>query len=291
MLSANNVDIDIENKNYIIVFINNNINDIISIDTEITLRYSLGILGLNIREIYLMIVLIGIIIIYYPLDDIKDNEYGNIRYANKFLIISVFLYAFSYFYIPQLTDYILSLQTLVIVFASLYNIELTKSTIDEMRESRKTQTRPHIIVDIDLVKNKPGLNLRIKNIGNGVAYDVKILWTPDLVSSDGLNYSKEGLYNNINYMPPDKEIITLFDSISYFENESLPRLYEVSVNYNDEEGKVYMENYIINLSIYTHVSYISRGEIKDIVRELRKIREQVEGGKEWDGVVRNIEEE
>jgi hypothetical protein len=163
------------------------------------------------------------------------------------------------------------------VLATFIVALLTFRTISEMKATRISQTRPHIIIDIELRRGRPVFDLRIRNIGNGIGYNFKSEWTPDLVNTKGVNYSNMNMVKKIEYLPPDKEMKTFFDStISYYQKQPpLPRSYIVKVGYEDEHKNMYKDEFKIDLSTYENITYTAERDLNNVVKVLEQIRDRL----------------
>jgi len=189
-----------------------------------------------------------------------------------FFTIGLILFFLIWISSPQLLETISILATFIVAL-------LTFRTVSEMRATRLSQTRPHIIVDIDMRKGRPVFDLRVKNIGNGIGYNFKSEWNPELINSRGKNFSIMNMVKNINYLPPDKEISTLFDTtISYYNKKPpLPKLYVVKISYEDEHKNSYKDEFKINLSAFENITYTAEKSFSDVVKVLEQIRDATRG--------------
>lgn len=189
-----------------------------------------------------------------------------------FLLFSCGLIFFGLIWIitPNMLNEIGILATFVVALT-------TFRTLYEMEATRISQTRPHIIVDIDMKPARPLFDIRIKNIGNGVGYNFTSEWSPELLDAKGHNHSEMKLFKMIEYFPPDKEIVTLFEStISFFQKKPpLPRIYAVKVTYQDEYNNTYNETCTINLSVYDNITYLSETTLSKVVSELSNLKNEI----------------
>ena len=200
------------------------------------------------------------------------NEKNKVKKDGWFISFSCGMILFGLIWItnPNMLDDVGILATFVVAL-------LTFRTLNEMQATRISQTRPHIIVDIDMKPARPLFEIRIKNVGNGVGYNFTSKWTPELVTASGTNFSEMELLKKIEYLPPNKELISLFDStITYFQTKPpLPRMYNVKVTYQDENDIKFTETFIINLSVYEGIHYTYEKTLKHVVAELEKINKNL----------------
>ncbi len=112
------------------------------------------------------------------------------------------------------------------VFPSLSESpEISSRILEEMKDARDEEAAPQVICYFDIPMGRSLIYLAVKNIGKGIANDVKIAFEPPLQNSGNLDLSRLPLLQNgITSLPPGHEIRTLFDStVSYFGGD-LPLL-------------------------------------------------------------------
>jgi hypothetical protein len=117
--------------------------------------------------------------------------------------------------------------------AARASAEAANNTIHEMEEARDQENAPHIVVYFDVPLGKHLIYLVVKNVGKGIATDVKLMFTTPLSSVifKGIN-DVPLIKNGISSLPPNYEIRTLFDGvIQRFGNTNLPLTYTIEVSY------------------------------------------------------------
>jgi hypothetical protein len=153
--------------------------------------------------------------------------------------------------------------------------------VREAQLSREDQNRPFVIVDFDLSR-PPFIHLFIKNIGKTMARRVRIQTDPPLAST----FDKEGprepvaklrlFTEEIPTMAPDREIRTLFDSFPARTEQRLEEVYRVTVTYEGERGRAYVDEMVLDLGVYAKVTYVEEHTIHDVHKELKKIATTVD---------------
>jgi hypothetical protein len=153
--------------------------------------------------------------------------------------------------------------------------------VREARLTREDQSRPFVIVDFDLSR-PPFIHLMIKNIGKSMARKVRIQTDPPLASTFDKErqadpISKLGPFTEeIPTMAPDREIRILFDSFPQREQQKLDDAYRVTVTYEGERGRSYVDEMVLDLGIYRNISYIEQHTIHDVHKQLKKIADSVD---------------
>jgi hypothetical protein len=115
--------------------------------------------------------------------------------------------------------------------------------------------RPEIIIDI--VFDNGLLFISVKNIGKRSACRVSVDFDREIIGLEGTKeISGLPLFENIEYMPPQKEIVTFLDSsASYFAREE-PSRFATTVTCRDERGRNYNKTIRHNLDIYREIGYL-----------------------------------
>ncbi len=115
--------------------------------------------------------------------------------------------------------------------------------------------RPEVIIDI--VFNNGLFFISIKNIGQISACRVSVDFDREIIGLEGTKEMSElPLFENIENMPPQKEIVTFLDtSASYFAREQ-PSRFATTVTCRDERGRHYNKTIRHNLDIYREIGYL-----------------------------------
>jgi hypothetical protein len=164
---------------------------------------------------------------------------------------------------------VLTLATYVII--AVY----AKVQLDEARTLRREQTRPFVVVDfhVDWVTD-----LVIENVGQTVAYDVQMEFSPALASTREQPWSWEGssiMENGIPTLPPGKSIRFSFDSIIELLKSDLPKRYEVTVTYKDSlRRSLAPDTYVLDLTTYEGSTPPEDGR-HELVKEVKELRKEV----------------
>ena len=115
--------------------------------------------------------------------------------------------------------------------------------------------RPEVI--IDFIFKEGLLYISVKNIGARAAYKISIRFNKRFFGVEGTKeISSMALFKNIEFMPPQKEIITFLDvSSSYFRRKE-PEKISAELTYFNSKKRKYVEKIKHDLSIYRDIGYI-----------------------------------
>ncbi len=78
-------------------------------------------------------------------------------------------------------------------------------------------------------------------------------------------------------LAPAREIRMLFDSFPQREERKLADTYTVTITYEGERGHAYVDEMILDLSIYRNIEYITEHTIHDVHKQLKRIADAVDG--------------
>lgn len=164
--------------------------------------------------------------------------------------------------------------------------EITAQSLKEMQAARDEETAPYVVVWFDVTYARQLIQLVIKNIGKGIATDVRVEFDPPLQTKHGapmkdLVWIRDGIKS----MPPGYEIRTFFDStVTYINDPSLPLEYRVRVTYyGGLSSRQRVIEHTLDLAAHKGTSWVAEPGIRDLakhieamVKEHRDLRQSVE---------------
>jgi hypothetical protein len=150
------------------------------------------------------------------------------------------------------------------------------------RQIRDEQAQPNVIIDFEESASSIHLDLVIKNIGQTVAYDVRVVFNPPIATTeigDRFPLGEASLITKgIPTMPPGRTWRAMFDNMPQrFERKDLPRTYDVQITYRDSRGKEYSLPYRLDLGIYYDIWKLTRYGTHDIAKSMREINRTLKG--------------
>jgi hypothetical protein len=112
-------------------------------------------------------------------------------------------------------------------------------------------------VIIDFVFENGLFHVVVANIGDSPAYKTSVTFNRELRGLGGKKIiSKMALFQNIEFMPPQKRISTFLDSAASYFKQLLPTDFVATVKFSDRTGKPYVNVIRHNLNIYQDIGYI-----------------------------------
>lgn len=126
------------------------------------------------------------------------------------------------------TDWITAIATAVQAGAVLGALGYAARQVQEARRAREDQTRPYVVVDLDLARRFQFPYLVIANVGRSEAVNVQFEFDQPIESAmyDTPNLGGMAAFRDgIPVLVPGREIATLFDHMPARANKGLPMLY------------------------------------------------------------------
>ena len=128
----------------------------------------------------------------------------------------------------------------------------------ESRATRKQKTTPLIIAFLKSTENHQVLALHIKNIGEGLAKNVKIIVLKDYnrLGKNDLTLSNIGIVKNgFNNFPPQHELSFYIDLMTDLEKEEDKNIIEIEINYESFDKKKYHDTFKLPFNQVTGQNY------------------------------------
>ena len=178
--------------------------------------------------------------------------------------------------------------TLLVIFSAIVALStviyalLTFALVRETSKMRVAQTEP--CIDITYKPRDEWLKLidiAIKNIGLGPAYDIKfdvIPLTKDEITVELIKELKEKHFfsSGLNYLSPGQEISTFFTSINTeFKGKMASRIL-IKISYKNSIDKNYLNEYMINLSELEGIIKIGQPPpLYKIAKDIEVIKDEI----------------
>jgi len=165
----------------------------------------------------------------------------------------------------------------VVAFSTVVYAILTWQLVKENRKIRETQTEP--VISIFIVQSEQWINLIdlvVRNIGLGPAYNLEFSVEPDFVYEKGRKLSEINfIKNGIQYLPPHQEIRFFLTSLveDYQTKKETP--FKISVIYENYSKKKYKQEYPIDFSIWDGLFFIGKNSLVKISDSLENIKKDL----------------
>jgi hypothetical protein len=175
-------------------------------------------------------------------------------------------------FINQNSGVFLVIFSFIVTAATVAYAILTAKLVSETRKMREAQTEPNILASLHSKEDYVGLmDLEIKNIGLGAAYNLRFQLKPDFEYSKGQFLSKVNFINNgVNYLAPNQKISHFLTSI-IGRPELEKTTIKLGVKYENCLGKGYQQDYVLDFSEFWGRRYVGESHIKNIAQNLEKI--------------------
>lgn len=146
-------------------------------------------------------------------------------------------------------------------------------------ELQEASLRPLPTPYFDLTSRYNLLQLRVKNFGAGVAYDVQLKWKNRPVDRKG---NEVQVLDRISVLLPQESVSTLIGSSCDTVRKLSDTLFVGECHYKDSSGKRFRQNFICSVDAsqkqLLHDNELPKTlrELQDIPKELSRIAEQLE---------------
>lgn len=144
--------------------------------------------------------------------------------------------------------------TAIVTISTVVYASLTAALVIETKKMRAAQTEPRI--DISIHPREDWINfidLEIRNIGQGPAYDIRFEVDPGNDSAANKQLADQLLKlnmvrNGLRYLSPRREVRTFFTSMTdNFELKSTAKC-DIEISYRNASNEQYNETYILDFS-------------------------------------------
>lgn len=143
------------------------------------------------------------------------------------------------------------------------------------RQSRLDQNRPYVVLTFEQGRTLFNLvDILIRNVGAGPAYDVRISIDPPLQRAkevDNMPIAGARYFNEpVPLMPPGYELRTFFDDMRERQEGVVPNAYTVTLEYHDGHGHSWKESSVQDLDLMNDLLF---GEIYEVHHAAKALRE------------------
>lgn len=153
----------------------------------------------------------------------------------------------------------------------------TRLQVKEMRAARELETAPKVIAFLE-IDHRGIINVVIKNIGKGVAENVKLEVSPAFGTTiEGYEPMKTNLFSDgIKQLVPGQAIEVFLNSFSNHLKKELPDRYEVVLTYFGGLGEsIREEKYFLDLTPYKDLIKSPQKTLHELVEAVEKVSKQL----------------
>lgn len=158
------------------------------------------------------------------------------------------------------------------IFAS-YNL------IEEIKQLRKAENMPYVVVDIKPKETQVQmLEVVIRNIGGGSAFDLNCKFTPDVIYREKpkITLSELPIFKNLKILPPKDEIRFFFASaLEYMKDDTKPKVFEAFVSYKDKFGEIHKDSFHIDLNVRNTLLFTEEKGLNDVAKEVERLTREI----------------
>lgn len=171
-----------------------------------------------------------------------------------------------------------AISTIFLTIVTLLYVILTWNISKETKIMRMAQTEPNISAIIQSEdSNINFIDLIIKNIGLGPAYDVKFKINPDYEDRIlGGKLSEIGfIKNGLPYFAPNQEFKIFLTNMAENYEEKMKKTFEIKVEYKSIIHKSYSNTYLIDFSQMRGLSSFGEPPLYQIAADIEQIKKDI----------------
>jgi hypothetical protein len=149
-------------------------------------------------------------------------------------------------------------------------------SIGELTVAIKESNRPRVHLTVSVGKINM-LYMNIRNTGKSPAYNIAFKFDPDINYYSEITFSKVKIFNALSILENGQEIKFFFNSL--LEIKDRPQSQQstkVTITYQDSRGKLFKENYLLDLDQFNGLLYIEEFNLTDLHRDLQEIKREFE---------------
>lgn len=163
--------------------------------------------------------------------------------------------------IPEWLNFGMLLVTTIYVVLTRGILRQTRASVNELIQQRADRDRPRVVVFPAIIPGSKLISLEIANIGQKAAENLKINLDKDIYrwshknDSSHLN-SLPAFSVPIAYFNVGQRLIFEFDTISYLNDESRPKIFGIELEYTSE-GQTYTEAQKVDFCPLVNSSFVN----------------------------------
>lgn len=138
-------------------------------------------------------------------------------------------------------------------------------------ETQEDLLRPRPTPYFDLTSRYDLLQLRVKNLGAGVAYDVRLKWKTPLVDHQGNQVQS---LDHISVLLPQESVSTMIGAAHDIVRKLSDAQFEGECHYKDSTGRKFRQKFICSVDA-SQKQLVHDNELPKTLRELQNIPEEL----------------
>lgn len=177
-------------------------------------------------------------------------------------------------FFTKYSDVITIFFTIAVGISTIVYAILTAFLVKETKKMRKIQTDPHIFINLEQSEFSISfIDLVVKNIGLGPAYEVKFKVIKDFEMKRKGNISNIGfIKNGLQYFAPQQITKQFIASFIDDDTNLEEREFEIEVEYKNSIGDSFNEKFLLSFAQFKSITQLGSGSpLYKISKELEKI--------------------
>lgn len=164
----------------------------------------------------------------------------------------------------------------IVASATVVYAILTCKLVTETKKMREVQTEPKFSVIFQPREEWINfIDLVIKNIGLGPAYNIKFKINPDFEYRKGHFLSKLNFMKGIKYLAPNQKMQFFLTSLVENFEDKIKTPFKIKVTYNNKTGKTYTETFTIDFFELVGLGQLGEPPLYKISKNIEKIQQEI----------------
>lgn len=160
--------------------------------------------------------------------------------------------------------------TTALVFIAWRSAKIALKTLDIMKKNDADRTRPYIALEV--VDDRPFYGVRMRNLGQTAARNIVVKSCPEIrLVFSSYNKPIKFLSEPVKYFPPNGCIQTDIGSCLDIEKANTEKTYAGTISYEDESGNSYLQDFVLDFSVFTDSVRKSEKTVHNIAEHLEKL--------------------
>lgn len=151
--------------------------------------------------------------------------------------------------------------------------------VEEIKQIHKAGCMPYVLVDIKpKEKQVQVLEVVIRNIGEGPAFNLNCKFTPDVIyrQKPKITISDLPIFKNLKVFPPKEEIRFFFaPALEYMKDTTKPKEFEVFISYEDMFKEVHNDSFHIDLKVRSILLFTEEKGLDDVAKEVERLTREI----------------
>jgi len=158
--------------------------------------------------------------------------------------------------------------SLVVIALSFFTIRLTAATVKENMLLRRAETDPHVAVYCDVPEGQQIIDVVIKNLGRGPAYNVRCVFDTAEMTRLGKTLDEYPFFQHLEFLAPQAEIRAFVDVASSLLEKRTFTPVRVTVSYRSSDMRAITESFQLDPYVFEGIPVRDDHSLDKLIRAI-----------------------